>query len=76
MSITKRSIKGNMHINGELRDTTTRKSDPEVFFLVILFVGRSKLQDQVKLEEPLLPIGKIQFGYLNLLATEPISSKL
>ena len=75
MSLTRRSIKGNMYINSELRDTTTRKSDPGVFFLVILFVGSSKLQDQVKLEEHSLPIGKIQSGCPNRLAMEHTSSK-
>ena len=76
MSLMRRSIKENMRINGEPRDTTTRKFDLGVFFPVILFVGSSKLQDQVKLEEHSLPIGKIQSGYPNLLAMEPTSSRL
>ena len=75
MNSMKRSTRENTHINGELRDTTTRKSNPGVSFSVILFVGSSKLQDQVKLEEHSLPIGKIQFGYPSHLAMEPTSSR-
>ena len=70
-----RSIKEDVYINVVLRDTTTRVFDLGVIYQVILFVGKSKLQDHVKPAVLELPSGKIQSGYHKHLAMELISSK-